>query len=217
MQQEQVILETKDLTFLDILSFPDLKINQGDFVFIEGESGAGKSTLLKLFNNTMSPTTGEIYFQGESIEDMDTIKLRREVLLISQSVFLFEGTIADNFDKFYDYREEPHLTSEEKEKFLNLARVPFNLSDSADNMSGGEQQRVYIAILLSFGPKVLMLDEPTSALDQRTAYELYSNLKDYSKKQGMTIITVSHDEGLLEEFSDHTISIVKGINYARHC
>lgn len=209
MQQEQVIIETKDLSFLEILNFPDLKINRGDFVFIEGESGAGKSTLLKLFNNTNSPTTGTIYFQGQSIEDMDTIKLRREVLLISQSVFLFDGTIAENFDKFYDYRDEPHLTREEKEMFLDLARVPFNLSDSADNMSGGERQRVYISILLSFGPKVLMLDEPTSALDQKTAYELFTNLKNYSEKQGMTVIVISHDEGLKEKFSDHTISIVK--------
>ena len=157
----------------------------------------------------MSPTTGKIYFEGQSIEDMDTIQLRREVLLISQSVFLFEGTIGENFDKFYDYREEPHLTREEKEMFLDLARVPFNLSDLADNMSGGERQRVYIAILLSFGPKVIMLDEPSSALDQRTAYELFTNLKNYSKKQGMTVIVISHDEGLQETFSDHTISIVK--------
>ena len=209
MEQEDIILETKDLSFLGILEFPDIKITRGDFVFVEGESGAGKSTLLKLFNDTNSPTTGEIYYQGKSTQTMDTIQLRQEVLLVSQSVFLFDGTIAENFDQFYDYREEPHLTNQEKEMYLDLARVPFNLSDSADNMSGGERQRVYLAILLSFNPKILMLDEPTSALDQKTAYELLNNLKNYSKKQGMTVIVISHDGSLQEEFADQTITIVK--------
>lgn len=209
MEQEDIILETKDLSFIGILKFPDIKITRGDFVFVEGESGAGKSTLLKLFNDTHSPTTGEIYYQEESTQTMDTIQLRKEVLLVSQSVFLFDGTISENFDQFYDYREEPHLTNQEKEMYLDLARVPFNLSDSSDNMSGGERQRVYLAILLSFNPKILMLDEPTSALDQKTAYELLNNLKNYSKKQGMTVIVISHDGSLKEEFADQTITIVK--------
>ncbi len=209
MQKSDVILSTRDLTFKNILKYPDLAIHQGEFVFVEGESGAGKSTLFKLFNFTYTPTTGEILFDGEPTAGMDTVRLRRDVLLVSQAVFLFDGTIRENFDYFYDYRDEPHRSDEEKQRFLELAKVPFQLSDPCQNMSGGERQRVYLAICLSFAPRILMLDEPTSALDQKTAHELFSGLKQYARDQDMTVITISHDQVLADEFADRSISVVR--------
>ena len=173
MQQEQVILETKDLTFLDILSFPDLKINQGDFVFIEGESGAGKSTLLKLFNNTMSPTTGEIYFQGESIEDMDTIKeaVRGAIAYISQDTHLFTGTTRDNVTLYQDFPETEIQKAVadaafDGDLFKMMDGLNTMVGEGGKTLSGGQRQRIAIARALLYDRKINLMEEGTSGLDQ---------------------------------------------------
>ena len=69
-------------------------------------------------------------------------------------------------------------------------------------MSGGERQRVYIGIFLSFNPKVLMLDEPTSALDDENSEIVIKNVLDYCKDQGITVIVVSHDKQLTDKFAE---------------
>ena len=74
-------------------------------------------------------------------------------------------------------------------------------------MSGGERQRIYIAICLSFHPKVLMLDEPTSALDEATAVSLLQNLKQYCNEHGITLIAITHDKTLAKSYGDEYISL----------
>lgn len=76
-------------------------------------------------------------------------------------------------------------------------------------MSGGERQRLYIAVFLSFGPDVLLLDEPTSALDHETAAAVLENLTGYCKKQKTELIIVSHDLRLIQSFSEHTLRLEK--------
>lgn len=140
---------------------------------------------------------------------MDTLALRREVILIGQNVYLFDGTIRENFHAYYDYRELSPLDDEAMRKYLKICQANFPLESSSLTLSGGERQRVYIAICLSFHPKVLMMDEPTSALDQRTARALMESLVPFCKEKEISLLIVSHDESSIEPYADESI-VIKG-------
>ncbi len=201
------IISLSQVVFHSMIRYPDIKIPKGKTTFIHGPSGCGKSTLLKLINGTISPDSGEIVFNGNNIDDIDTIKLRRDILLVSQSVFLFSGTIEENFKKYYEYRDQETPSKEHMEKFLQICRAEFPLETRCETMSGGERQRVYIAIFLSFMPEVLMLDEPTSALDNTSSDIIMSNIKNFSDDNDMTTIVVSHYLPLAQKYGDNIIAL----------
>ena len=201
------IISARQVVFQSMIRYPNIKIAKGKTTFIHGPSGCGKSTLLKLINGTTSPDSGEIFYKGNNIENIDTIDLRREILLVAQSVFLFTGTIEENFKKYYEYRDRDLPTKETMEKFLKICNAEFPLETRCETMSGGERQRVYIAIFLSFMPDVLMLDEPTSALDNTSSDIMMSNIKNFSKDNEMTTIVVSHYLTLAEKYGDEIIAL----------
>lgn len=201
------IFRTEQVRFLNMLSYPDINIPRQGMTFIKGPSGAGKSSLLKLFNASASPSSGTVYYEGQDLMELDTVELRKEVILIGQSVYLFDENIEENFKLYYSYRDLPAPSKETMLFYLRLCQADFGLLKSCVSLSGGERQRVYIAICLSFLPKVLLLDEPTSALDLDTARVLLGELKAFGKEKDMTMIVVSHDDKLAEEFSDVLVSI----------
>ena len=201
------IISANQVVFQSMIRYPDIKIAKEETTFIHGLSGCGKSTLLKLINGTISPDSGEILYNDNNIENIDTIKLRREILLVSQSVYLFTGTIEENFIKYYEYRDHDLLPKEDMEKFLKLCSADFPLETRCETMSGGERQRVYIAIFLSFMPKILMLDEPTSALDNISSDAMMKNIINFSNDNEMTIIVVSHYLPLAEKYGDNIIAL----------
>nr|WP_308741910.1 ATP-binding cassette domain-containing protein [uncultured Anaerocolumna sp.] len=207
-----ILFETKNLSFNQIIKYKDIQIKEGKVSFIVGKSGSGKSTLLKLFNGTLPPSNGTIYYHDRDISQMDTITLRKEVLLISQAVYLFDGCIEDNFKEFYRYRDMPAPSEEVMKEFLKLCCIPFSLDKDCTTMSGGEKQRVYIAIYLSFLPKVIMLDEPTSALDKENSNDLIENLIAFAKDKGITVIIVSHDPKITDKFAEEIILIERGVD-----
>lgn len=203
------ILRASNVVFRSIINYPSVSIQEGEATFIQGESGCGKSTLLKLFNASLTPDSGEILYEDRNINTLDTIDLRQEVMLVGQSVYLFSGCLESNFREYYRYRDKEIISKEKMEYFLRLCCADFPLDKECDTMSGGERQRVYLAIFLSFQPKVLMLDEPTSALDERTSNELINNLKLFCKEQGITMVVVSHDATLAKKYADRIIFMDK--------
>jgi putative ABC transport system ATP-binding protein len=206
------VLSATDLAFEDMILYPPIEIEQNRTTFLSGESGCGKSTLLKLFNAVVSPSKGEVKYMGQNIETLDTVMLRRDVMLVSQTVFLFDGTIKDNFQKYYAYRQAPPPSADMMQKYLSLCCADFDLSKKCETMSGGERQRVFIAICLSFMPKVLMLDEPSSALDLATANKFFENIKAFCAANEITLIVVSHDRALAKKFADKEIYLNKKVN-----
>ena len=204
---EEMIFKTNNLVFNDFIHFSNIKIPKNKVTFIVGKSGAGKTTLLKMFNGTLTQSSGDIFYNNTNILDIETIKLRKEVLLISQAVFLFDGTIKDNFNEFYSYRQEKTPDDDTIKLFLDICQLDFSLDKDCSEMSGGEKQRLYIAIYLSFKPKVIMFDEPTSALDEENANEILKNILSFSRKNGITVIVVSHDKKLSKVFADSTVAI----------
>lgn len=200
-----MLITADKLDFQNIIHYPPIEIPADCVTFICGESGCGKSTLLKLFNSIVSPQKGKIFYNDRNIEEIDTVKLRKELLLVSQSVYLFDKTIEENFVEYYRYRDIPIPSAAEMKSYLSICCADFPLDMYCPSMSGGERQRVYIAIYLSFKPKVLMLDEPTSALDSNNAIAMMQKLTSFCKINHITLIVVSHDKLLSEQFADNII------------
>lgn len=204
------IFTLKDVSFKNIVRYPNLEIKPNCATFICGESGSGKSTLLKLLNGAISPTSGEIIYNGENINNLDPIALRREVLLVGQNAFLFDKSIKDNFQDFYNYRDITAIEDAKIQHFLEICAINLPLKNMCNVLSGGERQRIFLAINLSLGAKVLMLDEPTSALDDKNAHNLMQNVKDFCKQNAMTLIVVSHDTAIAEKYADRIITLDGG-------
>ena len=202
-----IILSAKGVHFKDMIQYPELAIEEGAVTFITGESGSGKTTLLRLFNGIASPAAGEILYHGVNINDLDTVKLRREVLLVNQTIYLFDKTIRENFAEFYRYRDMSVPDDKEIKPYLSLCCADFPLDTVCTTMSGGERHRIYIAICLSLIPKVLMLDEPTSALDAQNASSVMSNVTGFCREKQITLLVVSHDRQLAAKFGDKVITL----------
>lgn len=151
------------LCFQQLITYPEIKINADCFSFITGKSGCGKSTYLRMLSATLSAPDGQIFYRSKPLEDYPVLDYRKEVMLIPQQVFLFDGTIRENFDLFYDMREEKQPLDEDVQRFLSICCADFPLSANCATLSGGERQRVFLAIFLSAMPKVLLLDEPTAS------------------------------------------------------
>lgn len=98
------LFQGENIVYKANLIYDNITIERGKSNFIVGESGSGKSTFLKLLNNSISPISGKLLYNGKAIEEYNPIILRREVSLVSQDPFLFDGSILDNFEIFYSIK-----------------------------------------------------------------------------------------------------------------
>ena len=199
------ILRFENVKF--IKEYDDFTINKNEIVFVVGKSGSGKSTLLKLINNTLQMKSGSIFYKDTNILNIKPVELRRNIMMTSQENFLFDKTIKENFHEFYKLRDLENLTDDEIVKFLKIADFDVDINFDVEKLSGGEKQRVFLAIALSMRPAVLLLDEPTSALDSNTAFNMMKNIVDYCKHNDITLVVVSHARNLVDEFADKTIDL----------
>ncbi len=191
----------------------NLNIDKGEFISIMGQSGSGKTTLMNILGCLDNPTSGEYNIYKSNIASLDDDQ--RSVLRGKLFGFVFQS-----------YNLLPRLTAVEqvelpliyqnvenrKEKALKaldmvglIDRVDFKPSQ----LSGGQQQRVSIARSLVVEPKVVLADEPTGALDNATGAEVMGTLKNLVKKEGITVIIVTH-ELEIADYTERTISINDG-------
>jgi putative ABC transport system ATP-binding protein len=172
---------------------------------VAGPSGAGKSTLLRLLNRLDDPVSGSIRLDGRDITDWEPRELRRRVAMIFQSAPIFPGTVFDNFRVALD-----GLDLERAHHVLDHVGMPRELLDRpADQLSGGEAQRMTIARALLTEPRVLLADEPTAALDgaaRRTIEDLARELAD----SGVPLVWITHDTAQLRRLADHAVVLVDG-------
>lgn len=200
-------LTTKDLIALNAIHYPDIRIVQGQTVFVTGPSGCGKTTLFHLLNGTLTPTSGTIFYNNIDIATINPLELRRKIVLVNQQAFLFPGTIADNFKEYHKYRHTPAPNTESQKLFLKLAQVEFLPTTEVTHLSGGEQQRVFNAIMLSMTAEVFLWDEPTAALDTDAAQAFMTNIKNYAAEHNLTNLIITHNDALPALFGDATIEL----------
>ena len=173
----------------------NLHIQQGEFVAILGESGSGKTTLLKLIFGFLSPTEGEVLFQGQKIlgPEEKLIPGNEHMKMIAQNFDL--NTYAKVYDNIASMLSNTDLEVKKRNTLamMQALRIDHLAERRAVELSGGEQQRVAIARALITKPQVLLLDEPFSQVDVLMRKQLRADLKRLSKELGITMILVSHD------------------------
>ena len=184
--------------FADIaLDEVNLKIKKGEFTSVMGPSGSGKTTLLNLIGALDVPTKGKIFLDGIDltvVPERKLYKVRREKLgFIFQSFYLVPTmTSLENIL----LPTLPVGKSKYKEKakhLLSLVGLEKLESKKVNYLSSGQQQRVAIARSLIMNPSIILADEPTGNLDSQTGSEIFHLLRDLSKKEGKTVLIVTHD------------------------
>lgn len=172
---------------------------------VAGPSGSGKSTLLRLLNRLDDPVSGSIRLDGRDITAWEPRELRRRVAMIFQSPPIFPGTVFDNLRVALD-----GLDRDGAHHVLDRVGMPRELLERpADQLSGGEAQRMTIARALLTEPHVLLADEPTAALDggaRHTIEDLARELAD----SGVPLVWITHDTAQLRRLADHAVVLVDG-------
>ncbi|MUV36728.1 Lipid A export ATP-binding/permease protein MsbA [Lentibacillus sp. JNUCC-1] len=197
----------KNVRVNNILNIPELRIDAGVTAII-GKSGSGKSTLLRLLNQLDDPTEGEIYWKDQLLSTYEPTELRKQVVMIPQSPIIFDGTVRDNLAIAFSYREENTPDDEALQNALDALLLDKKLTEDANDLSGGEKQRLGIArALLLTSVEVLLLDEPASSLDEDTTQHVIKKLINSAKKHQQQIIMVSHDKQLANSAADELIHL----------
>ncbi len=201
----------ENVKYKNIIDIENLNIEKNKITCIVGESGSGKTTLLKFFNKLISPDSGEIKYMDKSMKEVDSVELRREVVMLPQSPAIYEGNVKENLligIKFSEKEEIPE--DEELEKILKEVSLAKNLYEDAEKMSGGEQQRLALGRIILLDPKVYLLDEPSSALDEETEHLVIEKMVEHVRKTNKTLVMVTHTKRIAEEFADNIIEVKKG-------
>ena len=201
----------RKITALDNI---DLKINDGEFVFLIGESGAGKSTLLKLLLKEENVSSGQILLNGEDITNIRSRRipeLRKKIGVVFQDFRLLENkTVYGNLQYVmeilgYSRKEIKNQIPELLESVNLVGReksYPYQLS-------GGEQQRVSIARALIVKPEILIADEPTGNLDPKTSWDIIEALEKINE-EGTTVVVITHEQGIVDKLGKRVVRLESG-------
>lgn len=186
-----------------ILKDVNLKIGAGDNIGLVGHTGSGKSTIANLITRMYDTISGQIFIDGVDIKDIKTSCIRKNIAIVSQEIYLFRGTIAENIRY-----ARPDATMEEviaAAKAANahdfIVRLPEGYETEVGagkrSLSGGERQRVSIARALLMSPSILILDEATAAMDTETERLISDALS--KLVEGRTCITIAHRLSTLKD------------------
>ena len=195
------------------LNHISLEVKQGEIIMILGESGSGKSTLLNIMGGLDVLASGEIFLEGKpytNFKDMEMSKLRRQKFgFIFQSynllplLTIYENIIAPLL------LDQKRVQRKEVEKLSESLGIKEQLDKFPNQLSGGQQQRAAIVRALINHPKVIFADEPTGNLDKDTGEQVMTCLIDVVKKEGATLVMVTHNEKL-SSYADRVIRMENG-------
>lgn len=214
LKAENVFFQYGGRTILADVSF---SVKKGELFGIMGPNGSGKTTLLKLISGIHSCKSGEIYIKDKPIQKYKQKELAKIVAVLSQhaqesfSYRVKEVVALGRYAHQKTWLQSPSREDQEiVQEALEITGVSHLQDATIDELSGGEKQRVYLAQALAQEPEILLLDEPTNHLDLSYQKELLDNLKEWSKKQGMTIISIFHDLNLAGLYCDRILMLFDG-------
>ncbi len=219
------IIELKNITYKYSVGTPfeavavdnvTLTVEKGEFCGIIGHTGSGKSTLIQHLNGLVKPTLGEVYIDGQNIwsKDTDIREIRFKAGLVFQysEHQLFEESV------YKDIAYGPKnmgLSEEETDKRVHYAAQSMGIGDellerSPFDLSGGQKRRVALAGVIAMEPEILILDEPAAGLDPIGRESVLSRISDYHKKNGTTILLVSHSMEDIVKYAEKVLVMNKG-------
>ena len=186
-------------------------LKSGNTVALVGSSGCGKSTISKILCGLFKPWTGEVLFDGMSVDKIPTEVLYSSVAMVTQTISLFDGSIYDNITTWNKTIKQEDVVQAAKDACLHdeITTKPggyaYELKENGSNMSGGQRQRLEIAKALATNPTVLIMDEATSALDASTEKKILDNIK----RRHCTCVIVAQRLSTIRD-SDEIIVMEKG-------
>lgn len=218
------MIEIKNFTFKyregdsPVVRDINLTIPDGTFVGITGAAGSGKSTLTYAINGIIPHCYPGDFYGSVVVEGLDTVDtsltdISQVVGSVCQDIdsqmvsSVVEDEILYGLENFSIPKEEVMPRLEEALRIMGIE----DLRDrSVDSLSGGQKQKVAVASILALKPKVLVLDEPTAELDPASSLNVYTLLKEYATKHGVTVIVVEQKIALLSEFADMLLIVDDG-------
>ncbi len=206
------------LSDTQILDDVSVCLKPGTVTAILGPNGAGKSSLLKCLSGTLVPCSGDIHFDGVSLQSYSLLNLSRRRGVLSQSTALnFPFTTLE----LVMMGRSPYVNSHESEDDWQVAQWALESVDAWSlkerifpTLSGGEQQRVQLARVLAqiWGQQqaCLFLDEPTAALDLKHQHQIFQLIRQFSEDYGLTVCVILHDPQLARRYCDQAILMKRG-------
>lgn len=209
------IYKTEDLEVFALQGL-DLVVEEGEFLAIIGSSGSGKSTLMNMLGGLDKPTTGKLFVNGIDMFTLNDRQMRdykRDVVgfvwqnnarnLLGHLTALENVDLVLNFSKTYKKDKKRSL------ELLEMVEMSHRKNNKLSELSGGEQQRIAIAIALANSPKILLADEPTGSVDSSTSSTIFKLFNDLNKALNLTIIVVTHDMSVAHKVN-RVVSISDG-------
>jgi cell division transport system ATP-binding protein len=192
----------------------NVRINQGEFVYVVGPSGAGKSTFIKMMYREEKPTQGSIRINGinlEKLKDKKVPLLRRNMGVVFQDFKLLPTlTVFENVAFALEVIEEnPKYIKKKVMETLELVGLKHKVKMLPTELSGGEQQRVSLARSIVNSPKLVIADEPTGNLDPETSWEIM-NIFETINNRGTTIVMATHNREIVNTIKHRVIAIEGG-------
>lgn len=187
----------------------DLEIKKGELVAIIGKSGSGKSTLLNMIGGLERPTAGRLYVDSHDLFAMNERGLveyrKNDVGFVwqnsGQNLFPYFTALQNVEAPLYFDRMSQKERKKRAMELLKMIGIDHKANSYPSQMSGGEQQRVAIAVALAHNPKILLADEPTGAVDSKTSNMIQDIFRKLNEELGITIIIVTHDLSLANKVS----------------
>ncbi len=214
LNEKTVIINLKNISVSfdeqQILKNINLHIRDGEFVTLLGPSGCGKTTTLRIIAGFLEPDSGEVIFDGKTINGVPAYK--RQVNTIFQRYALFPHlNVYENIAFGLKNKKVPKdEISKTVTEMLGLVNLKGFEKRNIDSLSGGQQQRVAIARALAVRPRVLLLDEPLGALDLKLRKDMQFELKNIQQRLGITFIYVTHDQEEALSMSDTIVVMNSG-------
>lgn len=192
----------------------NIKIRQGEFVYVVGPSGAGKSTFIKMMYREEKPTKGTIIVDGINLANLKNKRvphIRRQIGVVFQDFKLLPTlTVYENVAFALEVIEEPPKNIKRRVmEVLELVRLKHKVRMLPTELSGGEQQRVSIARSIINRPKVVIADEPTGNLDPETSWDIMSIFEEINTR-GTTVVMATHNKGIVNTLKHRVVAIENG-------
>lgn len=193
----------------------NMRIHKGEFVYVIGTTGSGKSTLIKIINSEEIPTEGEAIVLGTNVGKLKhraVPKYRRNIGVVFQDFRLLPTKTI--FENVYFALEVIGMNPKEARVRVREVLALTDIADKANSfpseLSGGQQQRAAIARAIANRPELLIADEPTGNLDPAMSKEIIALLERINREEKTTIIMVTHDNNIVNEFKKRTIILDSG-------
>lgn len=204
----------KGSALVEAVKNASFSLEKGEFASVVGESGSGKSTLLNCIGGLDTPTSGNIYLDGENLfqmkENERTIFRRRNIGFVFQSFHLIQELDVENNIIFPLLLDNKKADQAEVEEILEILGLQEKRHALPGQLSGGQQQRVAIGRALITKPMLILADEPTGNLDRKNSRDVMDLLLQASRRYGQTILMITHNTALAA-CADRVLEVSDGV------